>query len=219
MKLRYTLPLLALSISPMAIADVSPALERDFMQTFTQCNGSMFKLIKKHKTELSQYAPIIEKGHIAYFATDDYGWVTFNKPLVINNIELTGYFQYQSELDDMEFSEEDLEQTPIDDLQRQDYHFWGFTTNEPNEKRLARKLSPLNLHRHHSLRYTTHQVIDDVRKSQKWYTKDLGWGKFPKPYSLELTMYIDGDDDPVSLTCTMQGEVTPKILKNIRPDL
>lgn len=213
---------LGLGFSSLNFAQVSAQLERDFMQTFAQCNANFFKLIKQHKKELSEYAPIIEKGNIAYFDTGDDGLVNFKKPLIINNIEMYSYYQEKVDVEDIA-SRNEPDLTPQEIKQKrlsyQSNYFWGFLTQEPNEKRVARKLFPLKFIPYGNLRYLQHDLISDIRKSQQWEKADIEWGYFPKPYSIERTMYIDGEGTPISLNCTIQGEITPKILKQIRPDL
>lgn len=213
---------LGLGFSSINFAQVSASLERDFMQTFAQCDANFFKLIKQHKKELSEYAPIIEKGNIAYFDTGDNSLVNFKKPLIINNIKIYSYYQKTIDAENiMPRNEPNLTSQEIKQkrLSYQSYYFWGFLTKEPNEKRVARKLFQFKFIPYGNLRYLQHDLISDIRKSQQWEKANIEWGYFPKPYSIERTMYINGESTPISLNCSIQGEITPKILKQIRPDL
>lgn len=206
--------LLALSIHGGANTSFEK-FEQEFFQKFAQCDLSFFQWLKQHQQHFSNHVSLIEKGNLAYFDTplldNGFHYVKFKTPITIQGITLTGYHFTRADATDMEFTQDDVNHF-------NSYYFWGFTTKEPTLQRTIRKLPQFNFTAYQDVRLSNMQMILDTRKSSKWVNQSFAMGVEVKPYQVEKALFIQGNYEP-EINCSVQGTISPQLLKRLHPEL
>lgn len=203
---------LVLAISALVVSNIAFAktatVEEQFVQKLSQCDASLYEFMYKHRKTLRQYAPIEHKNGIAYFklsSNSEKAQVTFKKPMIVNGVEFTGFYnQYFS----LPFAE------PLNS------YFWGLTTQTEAET-VVKKLPTLQLTAETSHIWAgTAWIIEDVKNSTQWIiNENASSGTMPVKNSVEKVFFLEKVADHSMLSCTIQGYPNDKIIYSIRPDL
>lgn len=208
-----------IAIAETHTAPLNPQFEQQFFQKFAQCDMSFFKWLKQHQQELEPYVEMTaHKDHLAFdvelldnedeYSLDKIYHVKFKKPLMVNGIQLTGYYFYAPDAES--FFEDDY----VDNMKA---YFWGFHTNEPTLQRVIRKLHQFKWESYDDYRLTNKQMILNTRKSSKWVNYDFAMGVAPKAYTVEKNVFVSGLHTP-DIECSVQGDVSPQLFKTLHPE-
>lgn len=201
-------------------APLNPQFEQQFFQKFAQCDMSFFKWLKQHQQDLEPYVEMTtHKDHLAFdvelldnedeYSLDKLYHIEFKQPLMVNGIQLTGYYFLEQDAEAL-FDEEFSGNMKI--------YFWGFNTNEPTLQRTTRKLHQFKWDNYEDFRLTNKQMILNTRKSSKWVNHDFAMGVAPKAHTVEKSLFISGLRAP-DIECSAQGDVSPQLLKTLHPEL
>jgi hypothetical protein len=203
MKLRHLIvPVCALISSTSALASTSP------LQTFLACDASSLSVVNQPGLK-ERISSTQEHGRITLSggSKTDAGqrWM-FDSPVVLDGVALTGFFAEDQEL---------MGSRIIG---------WGFYTQQSPDELYA-QLNKLPVSK-------LEQVNGIYARPQIWSHKQAGWvaegddtaGKLVTDTAERILMVEPALADVAKtskgmITCSVQGTVSPEILKTTRPDL
>lgn len=201
--------LLALVATASAVAQ--PADDMGLIAALSSCDAGFFRVLAAHPQRLAPQGLLQPRGTSATFAVPDVTHPTdskvfFNAPLRLHGLEVIGYFD---------------ELTPIPGGVAIS---WGFLVAH-SVSETASRLKP--------------SVWDAARlrqedgyfvRSEVWRhaNPEAGWSKEatepgpPKPGTVERVFMVepyDGETAYVRAGCSLQGEVSPDMVRQLRPDI
>ena len=188
--------------------------EKNLINELSACSPSFFKYIKDHQNQLSLYAPIQAKGEFAHFqvknrtASDPDSHdpqVLFTQTLDIDGLKIVGYID---------------EVVDLSMLKAGFYHSWGFLINNSADA-VAKRLNNVSLSQPNTGLYIGNpQIIRATKSSIVWDKNNMALsGTVPGINTAEKLLMIEKTQQYTRLVCSIQGSVTPMLLKQERPDL
>ncbi|WP_455845175.1 hypothetical protein [Pantoea agglomerans] len=174
-------------------------------QSLTRCDASFFSEIYHQRTSISRVAPLtFDQQHHAWFKAppEGNGKVWFAQPLQELNLTLIGYHLQTSDLTEINYGK---------------YYYWGLIIKESPEA----VMSALN-------QLSWNKAGDDyIAQAMIKADKNSAWGKnnqavsgiAPEKGSTEKLLMLSQSNEGTLLLCSIQGNVTPDMLKSLRPDL
>ena len=185
------------------------SLEKSF-EAFTACNGSFFKTIDTQADAWRAVTSIAGDEGRAWVKSPDRNSATGNvvelagKP-VVAGVTLTHYLDESKSLGTLGL-----------------YYFWGFKASGTVDSVLE-QLKPLIFHNNRLRKDNDGYVRTEVKVGDRpWVAVATQSGKVPRLFSIERALTIENDADvpnTVKVLCSIQGDVTTDVLKNIRPDI
>lgn len=200
--------LLLASTFSAAYGQVMPPNTEWFTQ-FSQCDAQFFKTLQEQALLFRQAAPLEKQGEYARFKmTGSDGslqeQIKFTQPITLGNIQLTGYRSDNSNLGPLGV-----------------YHFWGFITRGTVGD-VAEKIRPF-MFDNQRLRQDGKNFVRSEIKVGAYWTPNYSTSNTPPGLSrverVFLIELLPEDPDSVFISCSIQGGVDAKLLKEIRPDI
>ncbi|OCG01647.1 hypothetical protein [Gilliamella sp. wkB112] len=190
-----------------AFADKLPLIE-----SLVLCNPDFFKKVYENKDELTSHVEIkFFNNNQAYIPVPNRvditkNFVFFSTPIMYKDLIIKGY--YDSAMDLKKIGK---------------YYFWGFIIDN-DIKQIKNTLSFLNWKEmEDNLLYIANPMIrhisDDV---QTWHHNTgtvVGVKTIPAPETTEKLLLLEKGENMTLLICSIQGVVTPELLKQERPDI
>lgn len=209
---RFTFALvsmLCLSSTSWAAAPV----DDDILASLSRCDGSFFESLQRQEAVLSASPHFVKTAGVAYFKvadrTDPAGSTRrFATPLKISGLGAVAYFD-----ENMGLSGDEA------------FISWGFLLRASVAEVLQATQgkvwdgSRLLLD---GSSYTRTEWQDANQADSSWQKVETPGGAEPQPGTVERILVIEAYDKDPALTrfgCTLQGTVTPALLKAARPDL
>jgi hypothetical protein len=184
----------------------------DLIQALSRCDAGFFKHLAERQPELSKLAPMDTQNGNGYFKVPEQrhpteSRVKFSQPIEVAGVKFIGYF------------DEIVNATPQVVM-----YSWGLLTNTD----ITTMAGALKRHTWEAERLRDERVI--YVRSEVWShaKKELGWAKvatedgLPKPGTVERVLMVepyDGEKGLFRFGCSLQGEVTTEMLRDLRPDL
>lgn len=191
----------------VASADKPPLLE-----SLASCNPNFFKQLYENKDELIKHAEIkIFDKDQSYIPVPNRGdstknYVYFSTPIMYKDLVIKGY--YDSAMDLHKIGK---------------YYFWGFIIDNDIQQ-IKNTLNFLDWKEmEDNLLYIANPMIrhisDDI---QTWHHNTgtvVGVKTIPAPDTTEKLLLLEKSENMTLLICSIQGVVTPELLKQERPDI
>ncbi|MFQ1017981.1 hypothetical protein [Gilliamella apicola] len=191
----------------IASADKLPLID-----SLMLCTSDFFKEVYTNKDELKKHANIkIFNQNQAYFAVENRSdiaknYILFKKPVTYKNLTITGY--YDSAMDLGKIGK---------------YYFWGFIIdNDINQiKDTLNFVDWKNME--DNLLYIAKPKIRSINDDlQTWHKNTgtvVGVKTIPAPDTTEKLLLLEKSPNMNLLICSLQGIITPELLKKERPDI
>lgn len=216
MKRPISISTFALAVSMLCLSSASRAaapVGDDILASLSRCDGSFFENLQRQEAVLSASPHFVKAAGVAYFKvadrTDPAGSTRrFAAPLKISGLDAVAYFDENMGLsgDEAFISWGFLLRASVDEvLQATQGKVW-------DGSRLLQDGSS----------YTRTEWRDANQADSSWQKVETPGGAEPQPGTVERILVIEADDKDPALTrfgCTLQGTVTPALLKAARPDL
>jgi len=174
-------------------------------QSLTRCGTTFFSEIYHQRAKISRVAPLtVDKHSQAWFKApaDGNGTLWFAQPLHELNLTLSGYFLQTSNLNEINYGK---------------YYYWGLVFKESQEEVMSR-LDHLTWTKAGD-DYISQTMIKADAKSAWEQTAQAVSGIAPAEQSAEKLLMLSKGKEGTLLLCSVQGNVTPDMLKTLRPDL
>ncbi|ABP60216.1 conserved hypothetical protein [Enterobacter sp. 638] len=174
-------------------------------QSLTRCDTTFFSEIYHQRAKLSRVAPLtVDKHSQAWFKApaDGNGTLWFAQPLHELNLTLSGYFLQTSNLNEINYGK---------------YYYWGLVFKESQEEVMSR-LDHLTWTKAGD-DYISQTMIKADAKSAWEQNAQAVSGIAPAEQSAEKLLMLSKGKEGTLLLCSVQGNVTPDMLKTLRPDL
>lgn len=193
--------------SVIASADKLPLID-----SLTLCTPNFFKNIYTNKEELEKHTNIkLINQNQAYISVEnrtntDKNYVYFKTPITYKDLTITGYYDSAMDLGKMG-----------------KYYFWGFIIdNDINQiKNTLNFVDWKNME--DNLLYIGNPMIrsinDDIQVWHKNTGTVVGVKTIPAPETTEKLLLLEKGPNMNLLVCSIQGIVTPTLLKQERPDI
>ncbi|MWN90417.1 hypothetical protein GQ597_06865 [Gilliamella sp. Pra-s65] len=190
-----------------ASADTLPLID-----SLIQCTPDFFKVVYTNKEDLEKHTSIkIFEKNQAYISIEnrsnaDKNYVYFKTPITYKDLTITGY--YDSSMDLGKIGK---------------YYFWGFIIdNDINQiKETLNGVDWKNME--DNLLYIGNPMIrsinDDIQVWHKNTGTVVGVKTIPAPDTTEKLLLLEKGPNMNLLVCSIQGIVTPTLLKQERPDI
>lgn len=207
-------PLLSILITSAFTQHALAAESSNILDGLALCNPSFFGHIAQNKATLSEYADIEQKGQFAHFKAtktnkDDMQKTEvseFKKSMSVNGVVINSYIEDTMDMTSMNLGR---------------YYYWGFVFQSPLEQIL--KATPaIKWQKTDENTYVTNpQSIESVTQSLTWKNNDnLLTGTVPAKNSAEKVLMLEKiENNKWRMVCSIQGNITPNLLKKERPDL
>ena len=192
------LPCLALIAACTATAAQADSLP----QSLIQCDSGFFKEMKAQSKALKEVVPLVTHNQYAWItpAKDGSETTWFSRPLKMQQLTLSGYYQSQNDLDEMG-----------------KYYFWGLIIDE-SPAVVAAAMPEANWQKDGDDYFASPMIKTPRDKDWTENTTAVG-GIAPAKDSVEKLAILSEHNGKSLLTCTVQGAVTNDILLSLRPDL
>lgn len=174
-------------------------------QSLTRCDTTFFSEIYHQRAKISRVAPLtVDKHSQAWFKApaDGNGTLWFAQPLHELNLTLSGYFLQTSNLNEINYGK---------------YYYWGLVFKESQEEVMSR-LDHLTWTKAGD-DYISQTMIKADAKSAWEQNAQAVSGIAPAEQSAEKLLMLSKGKEGTLLLCSVQGNVTPDMLKTLRPDL
>ncbi|NUF50679.1 hypothetical protein [Gilliamella sp. ESL0250] len=191
----------------VASADKLPLID-----SLILCTPEFFKQVYTHKDELEKYTDIKNfNQNQAYIPVENRSdiaknHVNFKTPMTYKNLKITGYYDSAMDLGKMG-----------------KYYFWGFIIdNDINQiKEALGFIDWKNME--DNLLYIgnpkVRSINDDIQTWHKNTGTVVGVKTIPAPNTTEKLLLLEKSPNMNLLICSIQGIVTPELLKQERPDI
>ncbi|MWN06495.1 hypothetical protein [Gilliamella sp. Pas-s95] len=191
---------------------IASAEKLPLIDSLTLCTPSFFKDVYANKEELEKYTNIkVFNQNQAYIPVEnrtnlDRNYVYFKTPMAYKNLTITGY--YDSAMDLGKIGK---------------YYFWGFIVdNDINQiKETLKEINWKNMEE--NLLYIGNPMIRSINDdTQVWHKNTgtvVGVKTIPAPDTTEKLLLLEKGPNMTLLICSIQGVVTPQLLKQERPDI
>ena len=179
----------------------------------TRCDKTFFETLKKERDVCTSVFSFSNGRTVAYFRVPDRSdpkrsLLRFNAPISIGAMEVAGYFD-----EVMGFGNEGLALS------------WGFLLSAPIADVVAATESVIwerqRLRKDNAV-HVRSEIWDHKKAANGWVSAIAVADKAPAPGTVERVLLIEAFDEDASLTrfgCSLQGAVTPEMLRRDRPDL
>ncbi|SCB78893.1 hypothetical protein [Gilliamella intestini] len=191
---------------------VTSADKLPLIDSLTLCTPHFFKDIYSNKEELEKYTNIklIDQNQ-AYISVENRSDITknyvyFAHPMTYKNLTITGYYDSAMDLGKMG-----------------KYYFWGFIINNDIDqiKETLNFVDWKNME--DNLLYIANPKIRNINDDlQTWHKNTdivVGVKTIPVPDTTEKLLLLEKGPNMNLLICSIQGIVTPALLKQERPDI
>lgn len=187
----------------------------DLFRAFSKCDRTFFDILTAEHEIWSQQMTLASYNGVFYPKVPDrlqdgHRIQRFAHPLVVNGVELVGYFDsaYALNLGNRNFD-------------------WGFIIKTPKDEAVAR-LKPLIADQEHFLPTTQgawqrgeHRFFSQT--DDRWLAGSTAMGQPPAPDTVERDFYLINGDyaeaNESEVTCSIQGLATADVVHALRPDL
>lgn len=196
----------------MSCAFVASADELALVNSFIQCKPAFFNILYDNREELQQHTELRSFGkNQAYISVpnrsnNNQNYIYFKTPIMYNTLKIKGYYDSEMDLGSMG-----------------KYYFWGFIIdNDLDEiRRVFNSLDWKNME--NNTLYISNAKIrflnDDVHTWKENTGTVVGVKTIPAPDTTEKLLLLEKGPDMTLLTCSIQGLVSPELLKIERPDI
>lgn len=191
---------------------IASAAETPLIDSLVLCNPDFFKKVYANKDELQKYVNItVFNGDQAYIPVanryeTEKNYVYFKTPMTYKNLTIKGYYDSAMNLGKIG-----------------KYYFWGFIIdNDINQiKDTLNFLKWKNMEK--DLLYIANPMIryisDDIQTWRNNTGTFVGVKTVPAPDTTEKLLLLEKGANMNLLICSIQGVVTPELLKQERPDI
>ncbi|WP_145929253.1 hypothetical protein [Chromobacterium vaccinii] len=186
--------------------------DANMLKKFSLCDASFFSYLNEHAEEAKQLAPVEQQQNFLNFKVGDRlkdgapSTVRFTHPLQVGTLTILGYQDNYSNLGR---------------LGR--YYYWGFIVKGlPDETlhQLPHEIAQ-NIYKNGEA-YSRNEWKPSSEESSKWMAGAASpSGEPTKPGTIERLLILDkneGASNESTLFCSLQGDIYPVDLKDIRPD-
>jgi hypothetical protein len=183
------------------------------LSDLTRCDRTFFETLKKERDAFATVLRFNNATTVAYFRVPDRAdpqrsLLRFSAPIRIGTVEVVGYFD-----EVMGFGESGLALS------------WGFLVGAPIVEVVSSTESLIwegkRLRKDNAV-HVRSEVWDHSKASNGWMSAIAVADKAPAVGTVERVLLIESFDEDKSLTrfgCSLQGSVTPEMLRSERPDL
>lgn len=184
---------------------VSSVQASTLTESLSRCDASFFQEIYHQKSKLNFLAPLsIGEHHLAWFKgpADDNGRIWFTQPLQELNLKISGYYVQTSDLEKINNGK---------------FYYWGMILqNSPQE--VMNALNHLKWVKTGDDTITQAMIKEGPDSHWKMNNQAVS-GIAPAKESTEKLLILSKDKNGSLLLCSIQGNVTPEMLAEFRPDL
>jgi hypothetical protein len=188
------------------------AFSESLPSILSRCDGSFFHKLHEQRDEFKAHAPMGVEGKAGYFKVPDQrhetaSRVMFTKPISTNGLAIVGFF------DEI-----------MEDPKMGAFYSWGLLI-QSSVQEAAQKLrtevwevSRLRIEEGAFVR----SEVWRTAQPQKGWTREVTESGPPKPGTVERVLLIEpynGETAFIRFGCSIQGEVTTAMLRELRPDL
>ncbi|MFP1871566.1 hypothetical protein ACLEDV_06315 [Lonsdalea quercina] len=190
----------------LGIAGVTLPLHANTLtQSLVRCDTTFFSEIYHQRAKLNRVAPLtIDKHFQAWFKApiDGNGTTWFAQPLQELNLTLSGYFLQTSDLNEINYGK---------------YYYWGLVFKETPEEVMSR-LDHLTWSKTGDDYVSRAMIKSDANSTWEKNAQAVS-GIAPAKESAEKLLMLTKGKEGTLLLCSVQGNITPDMLKTLRPDL
>jgi hypothetical protein len=204
---------IASAVGPAFAAGLKAASAVDAMQKFARCDASFFAVLAADPTPFGSAIELTRKGPLAtpkvenpWALVRQDGVQAFAQPIEVEGLRLLAW------------REDAASVPPLGTFIR-----WGFEVEGPPGRvavRLNRLLPPhLRLSRRDEA-WTRGEARNNGDPANEWKRPAMPLGVLPKrPNTVDRVLAAERSEEPgrTRLYCTLQGAITPDLLKSLRP--